>query len=121
MKLIIAGGRDLKPSIGFIESAIRMFNISGITEVVCGMAEGVDSEGLHFATHYSYFISSFPAEWDKHGKAAGPIRNNQMAEYGDALLLIWDGESRGSASMKKEMQKLKKPIYEVILKNNENW
>lgn len=38
-----------------------------------------------------------------------------MAEYGDALLLIWDGKSRGNASMKKEMQKQNKPIFEVVL------
>jgi hypothetical protein len=39
-----------------------------------------------------------------------------MAEEGDALLLIWDGESKGSANMKKEMLFKKKPIYEVILR-----
>lgn len=58
----------------------------------------------------------FPADWKAHGKAAGPIRNKQMAEYADALLLIWDGESKGSASMKNEMLKLNKPVYEVIIK-----
>ncbi len=62
------------------------------------------------------FLKEFPPDWEKHGKAAGPIRNKEMAEYADALLLIWDGKSRGSASMKKEMEKLEKPIYEVILK-----
>jgi hypothetical protein len=39
-----------------------------------------------------------------------------MAEYADALLLIWNGESRGSANMKENMVKLGKPVYEVILK-----
>ena len=34
----------------------------------------------------------FDTDWNKHGRAAGPIRNKQMAEYGDALLIIWDGE-----------------------------
>jgi len=58
----------------------------------------------------------FPADWDTHGRAAGPIRNKQMAEYGDALLLIWDGESRGSANMKSNMKKLGKPVYEIIIK-----
>ncbi len=38
-----------------------------------------------------------------------------MALYGDALLLIWDGKSRGSTSMRNEMKKLDKPVYEVIL------
>jgi hypothetical protein len=39
-----------------------------------------------------------------------------MAEYADALLLIWDGKSRGSLNMKQQMLKLEKPVYEVIVK-----
>ena len=97
-----------------------------VTEIVSGGATGVDAcakrltqdkyptdmIGMRLVGKYK----EFPANWENHGKAAGPIRNKQMAEYADALLLIWDGESRGSANMKKEIQKLKKPIYEVILR-----
>ena len=60
--------------------------------------------------------TEFKAEWTIHGKAAGPIRNRKMAEYGDALLLIWDGTSKGSSNMKIEMEKRNKPIYEIIIK-----
>lgn len=117
MKLIIAGSRTLVPGFGFIRGCVHMLNIIGISEIVCGMAEGVDLQGKMFASHQELLVKEFPADWKTHGRAAGPIRNKQMADYADALLLIWDGESRGSANMKKEMEKLKKPIYEVILKN----
>ncbi len=40
-----------------------------------------------------------PAQWSKHWRAAGPIRNRDMAAYADALFLMWDGESRGSKNM----------------------
>jgi hypothetical protein len=119
VKLIIAGSRTLWPSSKFIWDSILMLKIAShgtITEEVCGGAEGVDTEGQHWASHYNVPVKIFRADWDKHGKAAGPIRNKQMAEYGDVLLLIWDGESRGSANMKKQMQGLNKPVYEVILK-----
>lgn len=116
MKLIIAGSRDLEPSYGFIMDSIKMLGITNIKEVVSGCASGVDHEGEHWASHASVPIKRFPANWTKHGKAAGPIRNIQMAEYADCLLLIWDGESKGSYSMKTEMEKLNKPIYEIILK-----
>lgn len=115
MKLIIAGSRILKPDYGFIQSAIKMLNIHNITEVVCGGAEGVDSEGQHWASHANVPVKIMRADWDKHGKAAGPIRNKQMAEYADELLLIWNGDSKGSLSMRKEMAKLNKPIYEIII------
>jgi hypothetical protein len=46
------------------------------------------------------FISKrFPADWDRFGRSAGPKRNKQMAEYGDALIAVWDGESRGTKTM----------------------
>lgn len=96
-----------------------MLNIQEITEVISGGAEGVDSEAQHFASHMGHDgtpFKLFSADWKKHGRAAGPIRNKQMAEYGHALLLIWDGESRGSFNMKQEMLKLKKPVFEVIVR-----
>lgn len=138
MKLIIAGSRNISPSFEFIGGAIRLlkpYRDGPITEVVCGMAEGVDIEGEHWASHMNVPVEPFKADWNdlehpnaviktrkdgsKYNAAAGPIRNRQMAEYGDALLLIWNGESRGSASMKREMEKLGKPVYEVILRDSQ--
>lgn len=124
MKLIIAGSRhfDKNKVLSIIESSIDFFDLgTSLTEIVHGAAEGVDSAAIDFyETHFDgyqllYGIRKFPADWKTHGKAAGPIRNRQMAEYADALLLIWDGKSRGSANMKKEMEKLNKPIYEIVI------
>jgi hypothetical protein len=115
MKLIIAGSRTLSPNLGFIdfcfEKAANM-----VTEIVSGGAKGVDRSGEAFADGMGIPVKKFEADWDAHGSAAGPIRNKQMAEYADKLLLIWDGESKGSANMKRQMQKLNKPILEVIIR-----
>jgi len=116
MKLVIAGSRTLKPSFSFIWDAVKMLGVHDITEIVSGGAEGVDSEAVHFAGHMHVPFKLFKADWDSHGKSAGPIRNKKMAEYGDALLLIWDEESRGSKNMRDNMLLAGKPIYEVILK-----
>lgn len=126
MKLIIAGGRDFGNCYRLIEGAIDQLELTNIKEIVSGGCSGVDSGAEDWAKtqHMDDYplidnmlkYTEFPADWNKHGKAAGPIRNQQMAKYGDALLIIWDGKSRGSANMKKEMQKLNKPIYEIIVK-----
>lgn len=122
MKLIIAGSRTFNFDHDFIHEAIyavnnyqRKFND---LEIVSGGAKGVDATAKKYAEAWDKPFREFPADWETHGKAAGPMRNKQMAEYADALLLIWDGESKGSASMKKEMEKLKKPIYEIIIRTS---
>lgn len=129
MKLIIAGSRTLEPSISFLQACIAEAGLAKeVTEIVSGMANGVDTSAVELTKEkYSHnYISmklqnklkEFPADWETHGKAAGHIRNKQMAEYADALLLIWDGESKGSKNMKETMIKLGKPVYEVILKTH---
>lgn len=117
MKLLIAGGRDLVIGVdGMLMFIGYFFNNNHIAEIVSGGATGIDSDGEAAADACLLPVRKFPADWNTHGKAAGPIRNKQMAEYADALLLIWNGESRGSANMKKEMLKLNKPVYEIIIK-----
>jgi hypothetical protein len=71
-------------------------------EFVSGGAAGVDRHGELWARRHGYRVRVFPADWKAHGKAAGPIRNRQMAEYATHLVAIWDGESRGTASMIRE-------------------
>ncbi len=119
MKLIIAGSRDVPARLcetfildafyGRVPVAVR----DSITEVVHGGCRGIDQEAGRLFKEYG--VKVFPADWTTHGRAAGPIRNRQMAEYADALLLIWDGKSRGSANMKKEMGSLGKPVYEYVV------
>jgi hypothetical protein len=115
-KLIIAGSRSIYPSFTSICDYIKYFGIQNIKEVISGGAEGVDREGEHWASHMKVPVKRFDPNWATHGKAAGPIRNKAMAQYGDVLLLIWNGESKGSASMKKEAEAYKLPIYEVVLR-----
>lgn len=120
MKLLIAGSKTFKFDHDFIHEAIYAVNNYETTftnlEIVSGGAKGIDSTAKEYAKRWNKPFTEFPADWDAHGKAAGPIRNKQMAEYADALLLIWDGESRGSANMKQQMLKLNKPVYEIIIK-----
>jgi len=87
-----------------------------IDEIVCGEARGVDSLGRRYGEKNNIPIKSFPAEWDIYGKSAGYVRNGQMGNYATHLILIWDGESRGSASMLKIAQKRGLTIFQKIVK-----
>lgn len=114
MKLIVAGTRTMDINYQALEGLINNFRLDP-TVIVSGGCRGIDGCGAHWAAKNSVRIKQFDAPWQEEGKAAGPIRNAQMAEYADALLLIWDGVSPGSFSMRQEMLKRGKPIYEVIL------
>lgn len=80
-------------------------------EIVSGGAHGVDFCGERYAKKRNLALKVFPAEWDKYGKRAGFLRNEEMAQYADALIAVWDGESRGTAHMIKTMEALGKPVY----------
>lgn len=108
-RLIIAGPRDFKDRdyvykiIQETISNICMENSIDISEIeiVEGGAKGVDLYAKEYALNNNIHYSEFKADWSTYGKSAGPIRNQQMAEYGDILLAFANG-SRGTASMIRE-------------------
>lgn len=97
MKVIIAGGRNIT-DYNVVKTAYYKSGFQA-TEIVSGAAKGVDYLGELFAKDNGISIQRFPADWNKYGKRAGPLRNLQMAEYADALIAVWDGESKGTANM----------------------
>lgn len=103
MKVIIAGSRQIE-DYDIVVRAVQASEFH-VTEVVSGMARGVDRLGLKYAKHYNLSAKHVPADWQKHGKAAGFIRNVEMAEYADALIAVWDGKSHGTAHMIAEARK----------------
>lgn len=119
MKLVVAGSRHLTGHydtvVRAILDAIRELETREISEIITGGATGIDEHGKRFAERFDIAHNEFLADWDKFGKRGGPIRNSQMASRGDALVLVWDGKSPGSASMKKEAEKAGIPIHEVIV------
>jgi hypothetical protein len=102
MKTIIAGGRDYR----FNQEDWEMLEGLVITEVVCGGARGADECGRQWAISKGIPVKMFPADWNTNGKAAGCIRNRQMAEYGERLVAFWDGVSRGTKNMIATAEKL---------------
>lgn len=101
-KVIIAGGRNfndytlLKERCDFF---LRNKLNEGRVVIVIGQASGADALGERYARETHLSIEVHPADWKKHGRAAGPIRNAEMAEVADALIAFWDGQSRGTKSM----------------------
>lgn len=105
LKVIIAGCRHYAERC-YVAEAMEAWREAypnrRITEVVWGCAAGIDSLGAEWATEQRIQLKAFPADWNRYGRAAGPIRNERMAEYADALVAIWDGRSKGTYNMIQE-------------------
>lgn len=100
MKLIIAGCRNFNDRF-IINAGIDAFiEEYGTPDVIIeGGARGVDRMAYYYAKDNGIPVKVFPADWNKYGRAAGPIRNSEMAKYGTHLLAFWDGKSRGTKNM----------------------
>jgi len=105
VKTIIAGSRSIT-DYELLLKAIKESEFE-ISEVVCGLCEGVDSLGEQWAKNNKIDRAYYPADWEKHGRAAGMIRNIEMAKYADALIAVWDGSSPGTENMVKLAIKMK--------------
>jgi len=78
----ITGGRDFK-EYDRVKEVIRILAAfyGDKLRFMHGDAKGADRLGRDAAIEFGVPIKKFPADWDTHGKAAGPIRNQEMIDY----------------------------------------
>jgi hypothetical protein len=101
MKCIIAGGRDYIPTPSDKELVIMFIKHYKIDKIVSGNSGASDLFGEQLAKQLKLKLTLFPADWQKYGPKARPLRNRQMAEYTDYAILFPGG--KGTDSMRKEM------------------
>jgi hypothetical protein len=113
MRVIIAGGRDFddyellkEKCSGVLKELLPASGGDGSdAEIVSGGARGADRLGEAFAGENLLRLRIFRADWEKLGKIAGFVRNEQMAVYASqdddlgVLIAFWDGKSEGTGNM----------------------
>ena len=102
MKVLVCGGRQYDDA-GAV--ALRLSEIHrdhGITEIIEGGATGADTLARKFGESVGIPVRTFPADWGRHGRAAGPIRNLQMLKEGKPDLVVAFPGGRGTANMVKQ-------------------
>ncbi len=110
MMTIIAGSRQ-----GIFQSDVDLaMSQCGWTPtvVLCGKARGADTWGEHWAKKRGIPVDPYPAQWLTCGNSAGPRRNVEMAMNADALVLVWDGRSKGSRHMLSVAKKRGMTVHE---------
>lgn len=112
MKVIVAGTRTITDK-KIVWDALDNTKFE-ITELISGGARGVDRMGEEWAKSKNIPIKQYLPHYNIDNPHYAPLlRNNSMAQDGDALIAIWDGQSRGTKHMIGCMEGYKKPV-EII-------
>lgn len=114
-RVIVAGNRTITDS-KFINEILERYCYSDV-EIVSGGAQGVDKIGEEYGKAWSLPVKVFPADWIQHGKAAGVLRNEEMAKYADTLVAFWDGKSKGTKDMINNALKHNLEVHVYVYKN----
>lgn len=104
-RIIITGGRERESEddYGTMEDIIERLDYDGLeiphlVIIQGGCPTGADSLAREVAEEYGTRMETFPADWKKHGRAAGPIRNQAMADAGADLCLAFPSAGRSTGT-----------------------
>ena len=101
MRILVCGGRD------FTDRAqlYRTLDFYNPSWIISGAARGADTLAADYAKVRKLPLEEYPAEWDKHGKSAGFIRNKEMLDLGKPDKIIAFAGGAGTANMIKQSKK----------------
>lgn len=109
MEIIITGGRDYKDRY----TVCTVLDILKPSLIIQGGASGADDIALQYAKQNNIPYKTYKADWEKHGRAAGPIRNKEMCtRHPEAMIVAFKG-GRGTENCIKEAEKLGMLVYRV--------
>lgn len=103
MRVLVCGSRHFT-DYELLEETLDEHSVSTI---IHGAAKGADTMAGTYASKRGIPCTAFRADWGKHGKAAGPIRNTQMLVEGKPELVIafMFKDSRGTKNMVEQAEK----------------
>ena len=107
MKLLVVGSRSIT---GF---DLSPYITDDVDTVISGGAEGIDSLAEQYADLHRLSKYILRPRYDLYGRAAPLKRNEQMIDMADAVLVIWDGKSKGTHYTIRYTKKINKPITVV--------
>lgn len=116
-KVVIAGSREITDydfasraiSVGL--TTLGIGKISWIGKIISGHARGVDLLGERYAREHKIPVELFKPDWERFGKAAGVIRNKDMARAATHAIILRKNKSRGSTHMANFCKQLSVPFY----------
>lgn len=112
-RVVVSGCREYNNYVEaktYIEECLNEFDIKEKIVFVVGGCKGADKLAEISAQENGIDIEIHPAQWEKFGRKAGPLRNKQMVEKSDYVICFWDGNSRGTKSTINYARQHNKPL-----------
>lgn len=98
MKILVCGGRDYADKEKVYATLDKWRKVELITHVIHGDATGADKLADQWAIENGIQPVRCPALWDFYKRAAGPLRNESMAELNPHMMLAFPG-GKGTKNM----------------------
>lgn len=111
MKVLVCGGRNFDNA-KLLET--KMNSLGAISLIIEGGASGADKLANQFAEIHSIPVQQFKADWHRHGKAAGPMRNQDMLDIGRPDLVVAFEGGRGTADMVRRSKNANVEVMEIL-------
>jgi hypothetical protein len=114
VRLLVCGGRHYGATAA--ERDALYMEISRLRPhiIINGGAEGADELARAWAHYHGKLCLTYPAEWRRYGRAAGPMRNQRMLDEGQPDALLAAPGSRGTADMVRRARACGLPVYELL-------
>ncbi len=100
--VLICGDRDWTNR-GLIHSMLVRLCHDGYDTVVEGDARGADKIAGFVAEDLALEVQVFPAQWDRYGRSAGALRNQQMLDEGKPDLVVFFHDDLENSKGTKDM------------------
>lgn len=110
MKVAVVGSRNLT------NIELERYISEDVEEIVSGGAVGVDLCAAEYAVRKGIKLTEFLPQYERYGRAAPIVRNKNIVDYSDKVIVFWNGTSKGTQSVIKYAKKIGKPL-EVIFCN----
>jgi len=105
MRIIVCGGRDFHDRRALFDALDELHSKAGIDAVIQGGAQGADQLAWLWTIARDIECVSFPPEWKRRGRGAGPARNQEMIDRGKPDAVVAFPGGRGTADMKRRARK----------------
>jgi hypothetical protein len=102
VRLLVCGGRDFADRSLLFRHLDALHAERPVTVVIDGGARGADELAGQWAEARGIEHLRFPADWERHGRSAGPRRNHRMLVEGMPHLVVAFPGGRGTANMLKQ-------------------